>query len=317
VPTLERKILVIIAFILILVLLALVPLVIRGYWLHLLTEILILSLFAVSLNLILGYGGMLSFGHAGFYGLGLYISAGFMKYGISMPISLLAGALAATIAGGLIGFVTVKLRSFYFAILTLAFGQLIWAIIFKWYKITGGEDGIVGVPVPEWLSHEQNLYLFIYIVVLLCISAIFVIVKSPFGRFLSAIRENSERTESIGINVNMHRFAAFVIAAFFAGIAGGMHCLHAKAAFPDLVAWTKSGEVLITCVLGGMYTFVGPIIGAVIMILLNSLVSTLFIERWPLVLGGIFIFVALFLPEGITGTIKDRFAMIVKGRGVV
>jgi branched-chain amino acid transport system permease protein len=305
----------ILAAIVVIILLILAPLAIKGYWMHLLTEIVILSLFATSLNLIMGYGGMISFGHAGFFGLGLYISAGMLKYGMPLPVSLLTGAIAASVAGVLIGLFCVRLRAFYFAILTLAFGQLIWAVTFKWYAVTGGEDGIVGINLPVWLSNPTNLYLLIMAIAVVCIVAIYWIVNSPFGRLLSAIRENSERTESIGINVNRHRFVAFVISTFFAGIAGGLHCLLAKAAFPDLVEWSKSGEVLLTCVLGGMYTFVGPMVGAVLMVMLHSMVAVFFVERWPLVLGAIFVLVALFIPQGIVGLIEEKFTAYFKRRG--
>jgi branched-chain amino acid transport system permease protein len=276
-------------------------------------EILILGLFAVSLNLILGYGGMMSFGHAGFYGLGIYISAGLLKNGIALPLALFSGALSAAAGGLLIGLFCVRLRSFYFAILTLAFGQLIWAIIFKWYTVTGGEDGLIGVPVPAWMSSDAGLYLFLLAVCAVSICLIYWKVNTPFGRMLSAIRENSERTESIGINVNQHRLVAFTISTFFAGLAGGLHCLLARSAFPDLVEWGKSGEVLLTCILGGMHSFVGPLVGSVVMVLLNSLVAAFFIERWPLVLGVIFVLVALFIPEGIVGYFKIKIRGIRKG----
>jgi len=295
-------------------LLSLAPLIIEGYWLHLLMEILILGLFAVSLNLILGYGGMISFGHAGFYGVGVYISAGLLKNGIALPFALLTGALTAAVGGLVIGLFCVRLRSFYFAILTLAFGQLIWAIIFKWYTVTGGEDGLIGVPVPAWISSETILYFFLLTVCTACICMIYWKVNTPFGRVLSAIRENSERTESIGINVNRHRLVAFILSTFFAGLAGGLHCLLTRSAFPDLVEWSKSGEVLLTCILGGMYSFVGPLVGSVVMVLLNSLVAAFFIERWPLVLGVIFVMVALFIPQGIVGYLQLKIRGIRRGR---
>lgn len=292
--------------VIIVLLLLLAPLIIEGYWLRLLMEILILGLFAVSLNLVMGYGGMISFGHAGFYGLGLYITAGLLKYGITLPIVLLTAAIGGAIGGLIVGLVTVRLRAFYFAILTLAFGQLIWAIVFKWYKVTGGEDGIIGVPIPQWLSNETILYFFIFVICAVGVVVIYWIVNTPFGRMLSAIRENSERTESIGINVNRHRLFAFIISTFFAGLAGGLNCVLTRSAFPDLVEWGKSGEVLLTCVLGGMYTFVGPLVGSVLMIMLHSLVTAFFTERWPLVLGVIFVLVALFVPQGIMGYVLDK-----------
>ncbi len=294
------------------------PLMVEGYWLHLAMEIFVMSLFAISLNLVMGYGGMISFGHAGFYGVGLYITAGLLKgSSVALPFVLVAASLGAAICGLIVGFLSVRLRAFYFAILTLAFGQLIWAIIFKWYTVTGGEDGIIGVPVPSFLSGETTLYFFILIVCSVCIGLIYWIVNTPFGRVLSAIRENSERTESIGVNSDRHRLTAFVISTFFAGLAGGLYCLLSRSAFPDLVEWGKSGEVLLSCVLGGMYTFLGPILGSVLMIFLESAAMSFFTERWPLVLGLIFIFVSLAVPQGVLGTFKEwlgnDFGILRKG----
>ena len=287
--------------------LLLTPLLIDGYWLHLLMEIIILGFFAISLNLVMGYGGMISFGHAGFYGIGLYITAGLLKHsGLPLPLILLTASLCGALCGLIVGFLCVRLRAFYFAILTLAFGQLIWAVIFKWYKVTGGEDGIIGVPLPEFLSSETTLYFFILAICAFCIGIIYWIVNTSFGQVLAATRENSERTECIGVNCNRHRLVAFVISTFFAGLAGGLYCLLSRSAFPDLVEWGKSGEVLLSCVLGGMYSFFGPFVGAVLMILLESLVTSFFTDRWPLVLGTIFVVVALAVPQGITGYIQEK-----------
>ncbi len=284
------------------------PFVIHGYWLHLLMEVFILGFFAVSLNLVMGYGGMISFGHAGFYGIGLYVTAGLLKHsGLPLPLILLAASLSGAISGLVVGFLCVRLRAFYFAILTLAFGQLIWAVIFKWYTVTGGEDGIIGVPLPALLANETALYFFILLTCSVGIGIIYWIVNTSFGQVLAATRENSERTECIGVNCNRHRLAAFVISTFFAGLAGGLYCLLSRSAFPDLVEWGKSGEVLLSCVLGGMYTFVGPFIGAVLMITLESLVTSFFTDRWPLVLGTIFVVVALAVPQGIMGYIREVY----------
>ena len=297
-------------------LLILLPLLIRGYWLHLAMEILILALFATSLNLILGYAGMTSFGHAGFYGLGVYVVAGLLKYtSLPLPITLLVASLSAALAGYLIGLMSVRLRAFYFSILTLAFGQLIWAIIFKWRSLTGGEDGIIGVPVPEFLSKEVNMYFFILIIVIVGVGLVYWIINTPFGRALSAIRENSNRTESIGINVDRHRLIAFVISTFLSGLAGGLYSILIRAAFADQVSWGKSGEVLLSCVLGGMYTFLGPALGALLMIILESLVTSFFTERWPLILGIVFILVALVLPYGVLGTLKQKHALRSENSG--
>jgi branched-chain amino acid transport system permease protein len=291
----------------IIIILVVFPFLIGGYWLHLLMEILILCLFATSLNIVLGYGGMISFGHAGFYGLGLYFTAGLLKNtSLPLPMIIIIAALVSSVAAFIIGFFCVRLRAFYFAILTLAFGQLIWAIIYKWRNLTGGEDGIIGLSIPGYLTQQSHLYFFVLGICVICIGLIYILINSPFGKILISIRENQDRTECIGVNVNFHRLIAFVISGFFCGIAGALYSLVAGGAFPDLVAWGKSGEVLLSCVLGGMYTFWGPALGSLAMIVLESTVTSLFVERWPIILGSIFILVALGLPNGLLGTLLER-----------
>ncbi|MEW6184119.1 MAG: branched-chain amino acid ABC transporter permease [Thermodesulfobacteriota bacterium] len=296
--------------------LAFLPLGIQGYWLHVVMEIIILALFATSLNLVVGYTGMISFGHAGFYGIGLYVVAGLLK-GTSLPLAavLTAAALSGALAGLIIGFLSVRLRAFYFAILTLAFGQLIWAVIFKWHGVTGGEDGIIGIPIPAFLSGKHGLYYFILAISACGIGLLYWLTNTPFGRMLSAIRENPERTECVGVNVDRYRLLAFVLSTFFSGLAGGLYCLLSGGAFPDLVSWTKSGEVLLACVLGGMFTFLGPALGSVFMILLESLAQSFFTERWPLILGAVFILVALGLPQGVLGTIQQKMSFHSNNKG--
>jgi branched-chain amino acid transport system permease protein len=288
------------------------PFFLSPFWVRIASEIICYSLFAMSFNLVLGYGGMISFGHSGFYGAGAYVTAILLsKTTISLPVALLLAVLFSSFIGLVIGFFSVRLRAFYMAILTLAFGQLVWAVIFKWYTLTGGENGIIGVSLPSIISTPNSLYLFILCVTLAAVYLLHRITDSPFGRILLAMRDDTLRTEFIGINVQKYRLITFVISTFFAGLSGGFFALISGGAFPDLAYWGKSGEVLLSCVLGGMNVFLGPAVGSALIILLDQLVTG-FTDRWPMVMGVVFIFVVLFMPQGVTGYIREILAPVLK-----
>jgi branched-chain amino acid transport system permease protein len=173
--------------------------------------------------------------------------------------ALVLAPLFSTLLGVIIGVFSVRRRAFYLAMLTMAFGQLIWSVILKWYNLTGGENGITGIPLPNVISTPGNLYLFTLVIMSICTYAIYKITDSPFGRILQAMRENPQRMEFTGVNLEKHKLIAFAISAFFAGLGGTMHATVTRCVFPDLADWAKSGEVMITCMLGGMHTFFGPI----------------------------------------------------------
>jgi branched-chain amino acid transport system permease protein len=285
----------------------LLPLAGSRFYLYLGTDIAIMALFAVSLNLLLGYTGLVSFGQAAYFGIGAYTCA-LLMVRAELPFipSLLAGGLLAAVAAFLFGSFCVRLTQIYFAMLTLAFAQIVWAAAFKWNSLTGGDTGLTGVPFPGFLDSPVRFYYFTLAVVGISLGLLRRIVGSPFGRILVTIRENPERAEFIGVHVRRYELAAFVIAGFFSGIAGGLFGVFNHSVFPDFSYWTKSAEALIMTILGGMYTFLGPAVGAGILLSLNMLVTS-YTEYWPLVLGLILAALLFLFPGGVMGFLETRF----------
>jgi branched-chain amino acid transport system permease protein len=284
----------------------LLPFILPKFWTRLAMEILCFSIFAMSYNIVMGYGGMMSFGHAGFYGGASYLVAILLtKTAVPTVVALILGCLFGGLLGLVIGFFCVKLRAFYLAMLTMAFSQLIWAVIFKWYDMTGGDNGIIGIPIPAFISTIENMYFFTLIITIICFYIFYRIIHSPFGLTLVALRENTQRIEFIGVNSNRYRLYAFTVSTFFSGLAGGVYTLISRGVFPDIASWGKSGEVLLCCVLGGMHNFFGPAVGTVLMILLENVIGS-YTERWPIILGLLFVLIVFFLPRGVLGySLKD------------
>jgi len=278
-------------------------------------DVAIWALFATSLNLLVGYTGLVSFGHAAYFGIGAYTTGLLMKQ-LGVPF-LLAFPAAGVLAGSfalVFGFFCVRLTRIYFAMLTLAFAQIVWAICFKWNEVTGGEQGMPEIPYPDfgWLDRlsavpviggwrtAEYFYFLSLVMVALCMWALRRITGSPFGRMLTTIRENAERAEFIGVNVRRYELAAFVLAGAFAGLAGGLFGIFNRGVFPDFAYWTKSSEVLIMTLLGGMGVFYGPAIGALVLLLLNQQITS-YTEYWPFVLGTILVILLFVFPGGLAG----------------
>jgi branched-chain amino acid transport system permease protein len=265
------------------------------------------SLLAMSLNLVVGHGGMFQFHHGVFYGVGAYTVALMLKK-TSLPMwtGFIAGPIVAALIGLIIGWFCVRLTRLYFGMLQISLGSLIWVIVFRWYSFTGGDDGIPGIPVPTILSSVKNSYYFILIALIICLILMYLILKSPFGNTLQAIRDNPQRCEAIGINVRRYQLIAIVIATFFAGVAGVLFVVLERSVFAELLFWTLSLEIFIMCLLGGWFTFTGPILGAAIIVALRTFVG-IFTEYWTLILGIVLILIIFFLPEGIVGYFQKWF----------
>jgi len=291
------------SLIIFIVLLFLPPFIPRFYT-YILTLIFVMSLFAMSLNMLVGHGGLFQFHHAAFYGVGAYTAALiFTKTSLGFWFGFLAGPLAAALTGLLIGLFCIRLSNLYFGMLQISLGSLIWAIALRWYSLTGGDDGIHGIPIPEFLTTQSHSYYFILIVLGICLVLLYLIYKSPFGSTLQAIRDNAERCEAVGINVRRHRLIAMTIATFFAGVAGVLFVVLERSVFPDLLFWVLSLEIFIMCLLGGWFTFAGPILGAAIIISLRTFVGA-YTEYWTLILGVILILLIFFLPEGVVSIVS-------------
>ncbi len=304
--------------IVLIIVLILAPLFLSSFLMVFLTEMLIMILFAISFNLLFGYTGLLSFGHAAFFSIGSYV-AGLVLLHIypSIPLAFVIGVIAATLAAWIIGFLCVRLDEIYFAMLTLAFGMMVHAIIWQWDRLTGGADGLVNIPRPDLnfflfkvdLSSIDSYYYFTLILVAIALYVLWVIVNSNFGLALKAVRENSERVQFVGINVRRYRLISFVISGFFCGLAGALFGPFLKSITPSIAFWTKSAEPVFMSLLGGTKIFLAPAVGSIIFMYLKEIISG-YTELWMIYLGAILICFVLFLPGGIVGFLLDKF----KGR---
>ena len=290
------------------------------------TQIAISALFAMSLNLLLGTTGLVSFGHVAYFGIGSYVCGILMKtYAVPFSIALPAAAAGAALGALVFGFFCVRLTKIYFAMLTLAFSQIVWAICYKWNDVTGGDQGIPDVPYPnmDWMSHipflsdlriAEQFYVLTLILVMLSLAVIKRIIGSPFGLMLTTIRENPNRAASIGLNVRGYELAAFVIAGGFAGIAGALFGIFNRGVFTDFVYWPKSAEVMIMTILGGIDYFWGPVVGAATLVLLNQEITS-YTQYWPLVLGIILLVLLFVFPGGIVGGLATGLAWLRRKAG--
>ena len=288
------------------------------FYTFLANDVLLWALVATSLNLLVGYTGLVSFGHAAYFGIGAYTTGILMKKaGVPFLLAFPAAGVLAGAAALLFGFFCVRLTRIYFAMLTLAFAQIVWAICFKWNEMTGGEQGMPEIPYPglDWMGSlplvgglrtSDHFYLLSVVLIAACFWVLRRIVGSPFGRMLTTIRENAERAEFIGVNVRRYELAAFVLAGAFAGLAGGLFGIFNRGVFPDFAYWTKSSEVLIMTLLGGMGVFYGPAVGALVLILLNQQIVS-HTEYWPFVLGIILIVLLFVFPGGLAGAADSLF----------
>ncbi|NYT66208.1 branched-chain amino acid ABC transporter permease [Alcaligenaceae bacterium] len=283
------------------------------FYIFIATEILILGLFAASFNLIFGYTGMLSFGHAAFYGVGAYATAMLLD---SMQWPLLACLLVAIVAGAvlalIIGFFSVKLNEVYFSMLTLAFGMMVYAVVHQWRSVTNGSDGIAGFQMGSLglgfdlvLGNPSVYYYVVLVIVLLATALLYLICRSSFGLILRAIRQNPERVAFCGLNVKSYRLAAFTIAGAFAGLAGGLMAPFLRIASPELVHWSMSAEPVLMSILGGTGYFLGPFFGAGMFVLLETWITSM-THSWMLVLGIILALMVMFFRRGVLGTFLDR-----------
>lgn len=289
------------------------PFFLPPYWTLILTEILIMGLLAMSFNLLFGYTGLLSFGQAGFFGVGSYAAALFLTKGgssllISLAVALGSGALVALV----VGYLCVRRDEIYFAMITLGFGMMLYTVAHNWFTLTGGSDGLplMNVPPLVFFGKEFSLfdpvvmYLFVLSVTAVCILILWRVVRSPFGLMLTAIRENKQRLSFVGAGVQNLRLTAFVIAGALAGMAGGLFCLFNAMATPDILHWGFSARPVLMTIIGGSGIFMGPLVGAGIFFCLEQVITNL-TENWMIFLGIILIPVVIFFPKGILGSLVD------------
>ena len=276
------------------------------YLLDLSTEVASFALFALSLNLLGGYAGEVSFGHAAYFAIGGYGSAILLTtcqwpLWLALPAAVALTALAALA----VGYFCVRLSAIYFAMLTLAFGMLVWSAAFKWRSVTGGDDGFLGIALPGYLEQRWAFFYFTLAVVGASVALIRMICRSPFGRVLLAVRDNPLRAGFVGVDATRMRLLAFVFAGTFAGVAGSLFALYHRAIFSESAFWTESAQVLVMVLLGGAYSFLGPVLGAAVLHLLEVVINQ-HTEHWPLLLGLTLILLLLFLPDGLAGLFRRR-----------
>lgn len=270
------------------------------------------ALFATSLNLLVGYTGMVSFGHGMFFGFGAYaFGLSMQKLGVSIPTAVVITIVASACLGLVVGAISIRLKDIYFSFITLAFQMLLYSLIIAWVPLTGGDQGLMGgIPRPPFLGIDLSLesHRYACAVTLLVVGLLILrqIVESPFGYTLRMIRDNTERASFLGINVFRAKLTAFVIAGIFGSIGGMVMALFVSGAYPEFVNWTMSGEGIFMIMLGGLSTFIGPAAGALILSLLNDVI-TRGTEHHGLFLGAVILLFALGLRKGVTDFIADWF----------
>ncbi len=279
------------------------------------SRVLVMALAAMSLNFLLGFTGVLSFGHAAYFGLGVYGAGLTIKYLVpSTLVGMAVGVSVGAVAAALIGMLIVRLRGIYFAMVTIAFGQVFYFIAFRWNSVTGGDDGLSGwrrLPIDlgfakvDILGNDRAFYYFALIFFAVAVAIMAALLRSPFGRTLLAIRENERRARFLGIPVDRHIWLSWVISCLFVSLAGTLYALLNNFADPHDLRWDQSGDFVIMAVLGGMRAFWGPLIGAAMFVVLQDYVSSQ-TANWMSFIGLFFVLVVLFFPRGVLGIIGRK-----------
>jgi len=285
-----------------------------GFLFNLFTKILIMGLFASSLNLLVGYTGMVSFGHAAFFGIGAYAAGVLLqKFTSSLLLALFSTILLSTVAALIIGFFCIRLGSIYFAMLTLAFNQIVYIVIIRWNHLTGGDQGLIGgIPIPPLdlfgveiaLSNPRAFFILTTVIVVTCLVFCKLLMDSPFGAILRVIRENADRAYALGVRVKSYQLIVFVFAGIFGGLSGGLMALFISGAYPDFAYWAKSAEPIFMVVVGGMNSFLGPLLGAAVFTVLIA-VSTMYTNLWGLIIGSVLVLIILLVRKGLADYLME------------
>jgi branched-chain amino acid transport system permease protein len=277
------------------------------------TEILIWTIFGLGFNLLLGYTGVLSFGHAAYFGLGAYASGLALKYWqVDILTALAIGVTASMLLACFIGALAIRRRGVYFAMISLAFGQMLYFIALSPLKeITRGEDGLTHIfPSVNLFSvaldKPKHLYFFVLAITVVMLYLTWRILQSPFGKMLQAFRENEERAKACGYNTTLVKFFSLVLSALYGGLAGALNTLYLGYVPLTSLFWLTSGTIVMMTVLGGRGTFLGPLVGVAVFLFLQNTIS-LFTPRWELFVGAIFVMIILIFPGGIMGTLREKY----------
>src|SRR5574337_1966049 len=284
-----------------------------GGYVDLASRVLVIGLAAMATNLLVGHSGVMAFGHAAYFGLSAYATGLIMLHLVpSTPVGLLAGIVAGTVGGAIIGYLLARLRGIYFALATIAFGQVFFFIAFRWNAVTGGDNGLTFQRLPIDLGFAQldlgssRVYYYVALAVFaVCAAAMAVILHSPFGRTLLAMRENERRARFLSIPVNRHLWTAYTVSCGFAAVAGSLYGMLNNFVSPHDLHWTQSGDFVLMAVIGGMRSFRGPLIGAAIFVVAQDSLSSI-TDNWMFYIGLLFVLVVLFLPRGIAGLLQRK-----------
>jgi len=301
------------------ILLLVLPQVISSYYVLLLTEILIFGIFALSVNMLLGYTGLVSLGQAAFWGAGGYTVALLIVQGSvdNFWLCIIAALLVSAVLGLVFGFLALRTTGMYFIMLTLALAQMLWALVWRWRSLTGGDDGLPGITRPDFglpwsLADTVNFYYFIFVFFAIAVFLLYCITRSPFGRTLVGIRENESRLQALGYNTWRYKYVCFVIAAVFGGLAGALKVYQDGFISPTYLSMTTSAIVVLMAMIGGTRVFAGPILGAGAVWIIRSIVSS-YTEYWTLILGVLMVIVVMFAPQGIAGylaRLRERYGTV-------
>ncbi|ALS23691.1 MULTISPECIES: branched-chain amino acid ABC transporter permease [Paenibacillus] len=311
-----------VVFLVLLVALCIAPFIMSNYFLSILVEILILGIFALSLNILVGYTGLVSLGHAAFFGVGAYTSSLIaIHYTSNVFVTLIAGILLSLMMAGMIGFFCNRVNGFYFLMLTLAFSQMFYALVYRWGSLTQGDNGLSGIPKPTlWvnglLDSPIAFYFFILIIFLIVFIGLSVILHSPLGQIFVGIRENETRVRVMGYNTTIYKNISFILAGGIGGLAGSLYAFFNGFISPKDIYWTMSGEVLIMVLVGGVGTLIGPVLGAAFIVILETFVSS-YTDMWMLIVGMTFILFVIFIPKGIVsiGSLWNERKNVNQGKG--
>ena len=289
-----------------LVALALLPLAVPTFWVSIVVEIFAFALFAASLHLLMAVGGMVSFGHAAYFGLGAYGAALLLQLlGLPMPLAFVGAPLVAALGAAVFGYFSVRLSSIYFAMLTLAFAQIVYAAVHQWDEVTGGDNGILSVWPAAWLASPGRYYYWALAATAVGIVLLRLIAASPFGLTLRAARDHARRAEALGVNIRALQWTAFVVAGFVAGLGGAIFAFLKGSVFPVYTEAPMSVQPLVMVLLGGVGSPAGPLIGAAVYKLLDTVI-TRYTDYWQFVLGAILMALVLVFPRGIAGVLDER-----------
>ncbi len=287
------------------------PYILPKFQLRMFTEIIILSLFAMTWKMMLNEGGMFSFGHALYFGVGAYASvlAWLHIPGLSMMSGILLGGIVAGLMGFILGAFLVRMSGTYYALLTLAFNQLVWAIVWKWRDVTGGDDGLGKFPKPDILGISMkvpaNYYYLVLIIVAVSLFLCWYFTRTPVGNVIASIKSNEERAKFIGFNVNASKLIFLTILGFFAGISGALFAQFQEFIAASAIDLGMSTNILFMAFIGGVGHFWGPILGSGVFVYLSEYLSS-FTDRWEFIFGIMFVLIVLFAPQGILGIAKKK-----------